>query len=73
MLGFRVNGADPNCLDQSTCLIHAEKLLEITRASLPDMPKFEMREIEHSLCEADKYLRILEGGRCKRRFNGGVK
>lgn len=37
----------------------------------PDMPQFEMRELEHSLCEMDKFERVRLGqGRSKRRFNG---
>jgi hypothetical protein len=33
--------------------------------------KFEMREVEHNLCEVDKYVRLLMGdGRSKRRYNG---
>lgn len=36
------------------------------------MPKFEMREIEHSLCEWDKFERARLGdGKMKRRYNGG--
>lgn len=35
------------------------------------MPRFEMREIEHSLCEYDKYERVVAGdGKSKRNFNG---
>lgn len=35
-------------------------------------PAFEMREVEHSLCEWDKYERALWGdGRLKRRYKGG--
>lgn len=34
-------------------------------------PDFEMREVEHSLCEFDKYERMLWGdGRAKRVYNG---
>lgn len=36
------------------------------------MPEFEMREVEHSLCEWDKYERAVEGGKLKRRYPGGV-
>jgi hypothetical protein len=33
--------------------------------------KFEMREVEHNLCEWDKAERLLWGdGRSKRRYNG---
>lgn len=40
--------------------------------TLPENVKlFELREIEHSLCEYDKYERILFGqGRSKRKYNG---
>ena len=76
MLGIPVRGADPCCLPQETCLEYAQELLAITRSSLPEMNKverFEMREIEHSLCETDKYLRIASGGRGKRKFLGGLE
>lgn len=43
----------------------------------PHMPPFEMREVEHSLCEYDKYCRaldIMQGlpgtGKMKRRYRG---
>lgn len=52
--------------------------LEQMRALLPRVnrrirgcPKFEMRDLEHSLCEFDKYSRVLLGeGRAKRRYQG---
>jgi hypothetical protein len=35
------------------------------------LPPFEIREIEHSLCEFDKYIRAREGeGRPRMRYNG---
>lgn len=35
------------------------------------MPKFELREVEHSLCEFDKYERMRLGeGNAKRRYDG---
>lgn len=37
-----------------------------TRPELIGMPKWEMREVEHWLCEFDKYERAYEGGRMKR-------
>lgn len=47
------------------------RLLNLARKKLPQMPPFEMREIEHSLCEVDKYMRALEGdGRMKRTYKG---
>jgi len=34
--------------------------------------RFEMRDIEHSLCEFDKYMRVKNGeGRPRSRYNGG--
>lgn len=36
-------------------------------------PKFEMREVEHSLCEFDKYERARTGsGKLKRNYNGSA-
>jgi hypothetical protein len=47
-------------------------LLLICHRKLTGMPQFEMREVEHSLCEFDKYERALwgQGGRMKRRYSG---
>lgn len=46
-------------------------LLVASRFKLPHMPKFEMREIEHSLCETDKYLRAKTGeGKPKQLYRG---
>lgn len=47
-------------------------LLYLTNQCLhSSMSKFEMREIEHSLCEFDKYERCRTGeGKSKRNFNG---
>jgi len=45
-------------------------LLDYTREYLGDkMPPFELREIEHSLCEFDKYQRVAQGGRPKRWYD----
>jgi hypothetical protein len=47
------------------------RLLAACRRRLVGMPPFEMREVEHSLCEWDKYERALCGdGRLKRVFKG---
>ena len=44
-------------------------LLMLSRERLPDwMPPWEMREVEHHLCETDKYLRIKEGQGVLERF-----
>lgn len=46
-------------------------LLEESKTVLTEYPALEMREIEHSLCEWDKYERARRGdGRCKRRYAG---
>jgi hypothetical protein len=43
------------------------KLLALLRERYPEMPPFEMREVEMSLCEYDKYVRLLLGeGKSKR-------
>lgn len=49
------------------------KLLALAQRELVDLPRLEMREIEHSLCEYDKYVRLLFGeGQSKRRFAGAA-
>ena len=51
-------------------LAKMHELLPRVRAALPHM-KFEMRDIEHLLCESDKYNRALYGtGKNKRNYNG---
>jgi hypothetical protein len=51
--------------------LKTQELLEILQRRL--RMRFEMREVEHNLCEADKYFRILlNDGRSKRRYNGNV-
>lgn len=45
-------------------------LLAVLRRRLPKMPVLEMREVEHSLCEHDKYERVLwEDGHAKRKYD----
>lgn len=34
--------------------------------------RWEMREVEHALCEYDKYRRVQAGGRAKRKYPGGL-
>jgi len=49
------------------------RLLAFVQERLSDMPPFEMREVDHSLCETDKHMRLLLGeGKSKRKFNGAV-
>jgi len=49
-----------------------QDLLRVSRQYLPFyFPSIEMRDIEHSLCEFDKYQRIKSGdGRMKNKYNG---
>lgn len=50
---------------------HMRELLSLASARLRNMPALEMREIEHSLCEFDKYERVLWGdGKAKRSYKG---
>ena len=51
---------------------YSMELLEIVRRRLKSMPHFELREIEHSLCEFDKYQRVAEGGRPKRWYHARI-
>ena len=47
------------------------QLLKVARRRLRGMPHFELREVEHSLCEWDKYERArLKNGRIKRIYKG---
>lgn len=47
------------------------KLLKLAQNRLKTMPELEMREIEHSLCEFDKYERVRLGeGQSKRKYYG---
>jgi len=58
-------------ISSDTWGVQTRILLEVLRSRLKDMPRFEMREVEHSLCEFDKYERLRLGeGRSKRRYNG---
>lgn len=38
-----------------------------------EWPRWEMREVEHTLCEYSKYRIALEGGRMKRKYNATGK
>lgn len=70
----RIHGRPLNYLvptDQSNR--EMRELLELSHERLrdADVPKLEMRDIEHSLCEMDKYLRVKNGeGRPRARYNG---
>jgi len=57
--------------DQGRMLVHMGDLLKVARTcwsrAFPG-ETWEMREVEHWLCEFDKYMRALGGERLKRRF-----
>ncbi len=47
----------------------------LTRDYMPNekLPPFELREIEHSLCEFDKYMRVKTGaGRPRQKYDGEI-
>jgi len=51
--------------------VQSQKILGYMQQHLHGMPQFEMREVEHSLCEFFKYEKALFGlGRLKRRYKG---
>lgn len=56
---------------QEELLAQMAMFLEFSRHRLPrSWRKWEMREVEHSLCEFDKYCRaVYEGKRLKRRYH----
>jgi hypothetical protein len=45
-------------------MIHMQRLLAQSRTGVlaPWVPPLEMRDVEHSLCEVDKYLRVRDDG-----------
>ena len=50
-----------------------QKLMVLVNNKLKMKPRFEMREVEHSLCEWDKYERAkLKDGKLKRKYKGGA-
>lgn len=59
-------------LTQTQALEEMRELLELSKTSLPDfVPPLELREVEHSLCETDKYLRVANGeGRPRAKYEG---
>lgn len=69
----RIFGRNLNkALSQEQALDEMRWLLGESKDWLKDyMPSLEMRDIEHSLCEADKYLRVKHGeGRPRAKYNG---
>jgi len=61
-------------LSEKECLLKMRELLAMSAKDgilHPALPKLEMRDIEHSLCETDKYLRAKSGlGRPKAKYPG---
>ena len=57
-------------LSQAQACEEMRELLSLSKASLPDfVPSLELREIEHSLCETDKWLRVAAGqGRLRSKY-----
>lgn len=60
-------------MNQEQACGEMRELLAMSRRSLPDfIPALELREIEHSLCETDKWLRVAAGqGRLRSRYAAG--
>jgi hypothetical protein len=57
-------------LSQAQACAEMRALLALSRSSLPDfVPLLELRDIEHSLCETDKWLRVAAGqGRLRAKY-----
>jgi hypothetical protein len=68
----RILGRDKNLrISKAEWLKESFKLLTLAQDKLSDLPPLEAREIEHSLCEFDKYERARLGdGRLKRKYPG---
>jgi 5-hmdU DNA kinase, helical domain len=71
----RLHGRDyTKRLSQQQACEEMRELLELSKSSLPDfIPPLELREIEHSLCETDKWLRVAAGqGRLRSKYQAAV-
>lgn len=57
-------------ISQRQALEEMRELLELSKDNLPDfVPPLELRDIEHSLCETDKWLRVKAGeGRLRAKY-----
>lgn len=55
----------------TTCVTEMRELLEVAnKKKHKHVPKLEMRDIEHSLCEFDKYMRVKQDeGRPRSKYN----
>lgn len=56
-------------MEQSDQMFRRRVLQAIPHEAL--VPPWEMREVEHTLCEFDKYERVRQGGTSKRRYRHG--
>lgn len=54
--------------NQRYYLRNMRELLDYSRDYIPDMPPWEMRDVEHTLCEFDKYERCWQGGRTRMKY-----
>jgi len=73
---------EPHTYSQRVCVTAMQRLLQAAPDNLEQhlmpyfrgrKPPFELKEIEHSLCEFDKWARVTGGeGRPRRRFHPGV-
>ena len=61
-------------ISQQQALDEMRELLELSKGNLPDfVPPLELRDIEHSLCETDKWLRVTAGeGRLRAKYRAAV-
>ncbi len=59
-------------MSQEQACVEMRELLDLSKSNLPDfVPPLELREIEHSLCETDKWLRVKQGqGRLRSKYRG---
>ncbi|MBL8550604.1 MAG: hypothetical protein JNJ73_11525 [Hyphomonadaceae bacterium] len=69
----RLHGRDyKRMMSQEQACAEMRELLDMSKDNLPDfIPPLELREIEHSLCETDKWLRVKQGqGRIRAKYAG---
>lgn len=62
-----------NKVDRGLMMVEMQHLLRISQNvelwPWPGRP-WEMREVEHGLCEFDKFIRVIQGGRMKQKYDG---
>jgi len=77
LLGYEANHFNRSSKkDYATMMVEMQKLLELSKQDKywsNEYPAWEMREVEHTLCEFDKYERARLGeGRPKQKYRKGV-